>query len=333
MEKRYQVFVSSTYADLKTERGKVIQALMEMDCIPAGMELFPAADDEQWEFIKRVIEDCDYYVLIVGARYGSLSDEGISYTEKEFDYAKELGLPILSFLHQDPDSIPVRDSEIDPTLRAKLDAFRARVSGDRLVKFWTSADQLPGLVALSLQKTIKTHPGVGWVRSPSVTHEETLEELNELRKTKERLEDQLAEAREKSFEDTGELAGLDEFVSVPMAWKVRESGYTRTARDTLDISWKDIIASMGPELLHPKTDGSAEMVLGRRLLKTAKGIENSEVTIDHDVFVTIRTQLVALGFITVTYSPTVGGQMGLFWSLTRKGQSAILQLRSVKAGQ
>lgn len=53
MEKRYQVFVSSTFADLKEERRHVIQALMEMDCIPAGMELFPATDEEQWEFIKK----------------------------------------------------------------------------------------------------------------------------------------------------------------------------------------------------------------------------------------------------------------------------------------
>ena len=85
MDVRYQVFVSSTFADLKDERQKVIQALMEMDCIPAGMELFPAANDEQWEFIKRVIDDCDYYILIIGGRYGSLTSEGISYTEKEFD--------------------------------------------------------------------------------------------------------------------------------------------------------------------------------------------------------------------------------------------------------
>ena len=35
MDKRFQVFVSSTYADLQEERQKVIQALMEMDCIPA----------------------------------------------------------------------------------------------------------------------------------------------------------------------------------------------------------------------------------------------------------------------------------------------------------
>lgn len=71
MNKKYQVFVSSTYADLEEERRSVIQTVIGMDCIPAGMELFPATDEEQFEFIKRVIDDCDYYLLIIGGRYGS----------------------------------------------------------------------------------------------------------------------------------------------------------------------------------------------------------------------------------------------------------------------
>ena len=64
MDKRYQVFVSSTYADLKEERSRVIQTIMELDCIPAGMEIFPAIDEEQFNFIKKIIDDCDYYLLI-----------------------------------------------------------------------------------------------------------------------------------------------------------------------------------------------------------------------------------------------------------------------------
>jgi Domain of unknown function (DUF4062) len=52
MDKRYQVFVSSTFADLQDERRRVIQTVMERDCFPAGIELFPAADEEQWQFIK-----------------------------------------------------------------------------------------------------------------------------------------------------------------------------------------------------------------------------------------------------------------------------------------
>ena len=89
---------------------------MEMDCIPAGMELFPAADEEQWEFIKRVIDDCDYYILIIGGRYGSTTAAGISYTEKEYDYAIENDLKVLAFIHEKPDDIPVGKSDIDPEL-------------------------------------------------------------------------------------------------------------------------------------------------------------------------------------------------------------------------
>jgi hypothetical protein len=61
MEKRYQVFVSSTYEYLKVERQEVMHALLEQECIPSGMELFPAASEDQWTLIKEVIDDCDYY--------------------------------------------------------------------------------------------------------------------------------------------------------------------------------------------------------------------------------------------------------------------------------
>jgi hypothetical protein len=161
MNKRYQVFVSSTYADLKEERQRVTQALMEMDCIPAGMELFPAADEEQWLFIKRIIDDCDYYLLIVGGRYGSVTSDGISYTEKEFDYAVSLGLRVIALVHGEPHNIPFGKSEQNPVLRDRLENFKEKVMTGRLIKFWKSLEELPGLVALSLSKTIKSHPAVG----------------------------------------------------------------------------------------------------------------------------------------------------------------------------
>lgn len=59
MDKRYQIFVGSTYKDLQEERRKAIEAVIETNCIPAGMELFPAVDEEQFKFIKKAIDDCD----------------------------------------------------------------------------------------------------------------------------------------------------------------------------------------------------------------------------------------------------------------------------------
>lgn len=97
MDKRYQVFISSTYADLQDERQEVIQALLELDCIPAGMELFPAASEDQWTLIKQVIDDCDYYMVIVAGRYGSIGSDGLSFTEMEYRYALDSGKPIIGF--------------------------------------------------------------------------------------------------------------------------------------------------------------------------------------------------------------------------------------------
>lgn len=182
MDKRYQVFVSSTFTDLEEERKHVIQTLMEMDCIPAGMELFPAIDEEQWEFIKKVIDDCDYYLLIIGGRYGSVADDGLSYTEKEFDYAVEKGLKAIVLIHDDPESLPAKKTELNPEAREKLSRFIEKAQTGRLRKTWKNVQELPGLVALSMTKTIKTYPAIGWVRADKVSNEADLRVLIELQK-------------------------------------------------------------------------------------------------------------------------------------------------------
>lgn len=46
-----------------------------MNCFPVGMEYFNASDSSQWEVIKSLIRECDYYVLIVAGRYGSIEEE------------------------------------------------------------------------------------------------------------------------------------------------------------------------------------------------------------------------------------------------------------------
>lgn len=77
MEKKYQVFISSTYTDLIEERQKAVEAILNAGHIPAGMELFHAGDETQKDLISEWIEDSDIYVLILGGRYGSLDTDGM----------------------------------------------------------------------------------------------------------------------------------------------------------------------------------------------------------------------------------------------------------------
>ena len=146
MEKRYQVFVSSTYWDLQEERANVIQALLELDCIPSGMELFPASDEAQWDLIKKVIDDCDYYIIIIGGRYGTTDEDGISFTEREYDYAITQGKPVLAFPHENIESIPSGKVEMTDKAREKLKTFREKVTNNKMAKMWNTASDLGGKV-------------------------------------------------------------------------------------------------------------------------------------------------------------------------------------------
>ena len=76
-EKRYQIFISSTYSDLLEERRAVMDAILDLKCFPSGMEMFPAVDMEQFEYIKQIIDESDYYVLLLAGRYGSTAPDGI----------------------------------------------------------------------------------------------------------------------------------------------------------------------------------------------------------------------------------------------------------------
>ena len=165
MKKKYQVFISSTYRDLIEERAAVSQCLLDCGFIPVGMEQFPASGMSQMEYIKKMLEDCDYYILILAGRYGSLDNDGIGFTEKEYDYAKSINLPIMSFVVEDIGTLQANKCEPDDKGRERLNAFREKVCKDSLVRMYKNTDTLKADVAVSLMKCIQDFPAVGWVRA------------------------------------------------------------------------------------------------------------------------------------------------------------------------
>ena len=167
-----------------------MHALLELDCIPSGMELFPAANETQWSLIKKVIEDCDYYVLIVGGRYGSIGPEGISYTEMEYRHAVSIGKPTIAFLHNDPGSIPANRCEETDAGKEQLRAFRSLI-GQKHCKFWLTPPDLGSVVSRGLVQLIKSTPAVGWVRANELPDREATVELLRLRQQVDQLDAEL----------------------------------------------------------------------------------------------------------------------------------------------
>ena len=154
--------------DLKEERSSVMQILLDNDCIPVGMEQFPASGMSQMDYIKKMLDDCDYYILILAGKYGSTDSDGIGFTEKEYDYAEEKGLPILSFVYEDLGKLSQDDSEMVGERRELLDAFRSKVCKNRLVKFYQSVGDLEAKVATSINSCKRDFPAIGWVRGDEV---------------------------------------------------------------------------------------------------------------------------------------------------------------------
>lgn len=169
--RRFQVFLSSTFVDLEQERVAVTQALLRTNrCIPAGMELFTASSLPPWDVITRVLDLTDYFVLILGHRYGSSPPEGgPSYTEREYDYAVERGIPVLAFT-TDP-TRPTDPTHLEPedAKRKALKAFRDRIQAARTVKTWNNLPGLEAAVITALYSAFYDTPRPGWVRGREPT--------------------------------------------------------------------------------------------------------------------------------------------------------------------
>lgn len=159
---KYQIFLSSTYEDLKKERDSVSKAILELGHIPLGMEMFSAGDETQWQLIRREIDQSDYHVVIVAHRYGSMID-GISYTELEYDYAVKQSVPVLGFIISDDAYWPSAHKDTDPVIRQKLDSFKEKVKSKSYV-FWNDAVHLTSKVLAALPKEIVRTPRPGWIR-------------------------------------------------------------------------------------------------------------------------------------------------------------------------
>jgi len=145
----------------------VQQHLLQLDYIPAGMELFPASNKGLWETIKGVIDESDYYLLLVGARYGQIcEDEGISWTEREFNYAIEQMVPAAALICARPQDI-YAVSEEDAQHEDELTRFRERLKkGDLLTpSYWNNIRELDRGVGVAMRCLERDHPDrPGWLR-------------------------------------------------------------------------------------------------------------------------------------------------------------------------
>jgi hypothetical protein len=169
MEAKHQVFVSSTFQDLQDERRVVMEQILNMGNIPVGMELFQAANDTQWNYIKKRIQDCDYFIVIIAERYGSVDEEGKSFTRREYEYALECGVPVAAFLLAESARQSWPSKHVEHSRKPELDSFREFASL-KLCKFWSDARDLEIQAGHSLRELSRDCPRPGWIKADAVRY-------------------------------------------------------------------------------------------------------------------------------------------------------------------
>ncbi|CAJ7430962.1 Uncharacterised protein [Burkholderia pseudomallei] len=173
MDKKYQVFVSSTFTDMQAERQAAVTAILEAGHIPAGMELFAASDKKQIEVIRRWIDRSDMFMLILGGRYGSVDpDSGKSYIQLEYEYAVATGKPFFA-LYLTESAIekkakgPLGLDAVERNDTIKLNEFRATVKA-RLCSEVDDVKDIRIQVPKAIREISDTNTLDGWVRASSV---------------------------------------------------------------------------------------------------------------------------------------------------------------------
>ncbi|MCP1413661.1 DUF4062 domain-containing protein [Paenarthrobacter sp. A20] len=351
MERRYQVFISSTYTDLIEERREVTQALLELNLLPAGMEMFPSADSDQWTLIKRVIDRSDFYVVILGGRYGSTTEEGVSYTEKEFDYAAELGKPIFGFAHADPGSIPVSRSEIEPRARERLNQFRLKVQA-RHIKTFSNAEDLGSKVSRALAIAMQDTTAEGWVRGRFAMTAETQIELAELRAKVSEMQTELqATSKEVATIPPDLESGDDTYaMEIVMQYKTGQELHAEATmfepaplhnhETSVSVTWNDLLQELGPRMF----DEAGEQILAsalnayaqRLLLHDHKELLPAGFSYAENVLITQKSfddivlQLFALNLTTHGIKPRGVADTNKYWTLSDLGRDTLMKLRAIK---
>lgn len=197
-KKKLQIFVSSTYLDLKVERQAAVEAILKAGHIPAGMELFSAGNDSQLDTIRRWIDESDVYMLILGGRYGSVDPvTSLSYTELEYDYAVSKGKPTFSVVITEGaiDQKVKRDGKaaIETERPQELKQFREKVLR-RISKFFDEPKDIELSVLQTISDFVNRHEFTGWVSGSEVASSSMhLEEMSRLRKRNQELETELAQ--------------------------------------------------------------------------------------------------------------------------------------------
>lgn len=253
-KKKLQVFVSSTYEDLKEERQAAVEAILTAGHIPAGMELFAAGDESQMNAIRRWIDESDVFLLILGGRYGSLDPKSQkSYIDLEYEYAIEKGKPVFAVVieenHLEEKVKKDGTRVIEKENPQKLKEFRSQVL-TRLVRFWSEPRDIKLAILETMSDFSRRDDLAGWIPGDEGVKVGTLtEEIARLAKENANLREQITKSSMTSVPATYNGLTFEELYNLLIQEKVNLEKLTSPEREDLEEA-KKLFGHTSPNLIH-----------------------------------------------------------------------------------
>jgi hypothetical protein len=274
-----------------------------------------------------VIDECDYYLLIVGARYGSTDEEGVSFTEREFNYARSIGKMVIALLHNDIENLPMKNFDADPSLKIKLDTFRDKVKSGRMVRYWNNRDQLIAAIMQAIVKAINTYPATGWIRGDAAASDEIMQQFMHLRTTYDELATQYNALLSENSAKLEGLASLNDVFLIRFRYTFGHFGHTKQSGE-LKITWAEILKIVGPDLYSPVAPAVINNNI--RIYIYDLNRDRTSISVNQGDADTIKVHLSALGLIKIEAANSKSGGVAEFVSLTEKGRSELLSVMAVR---
>ncbi|MDD2449970.1 MAG: DUF4062 domain-containing protein [Sulfurimonas sp.] len=288
--KRYNIFISSTFTDLKDVRKNIHDSILKDGHYPIAMENFVASNNSQMDEIKKLIDNCDYYILILGCCYGTIDKStNKSFTELEYEYAKKINKPILAFFLSDNQCVKEDN---------KLKKFKKIVkNNDKLCSPSETKELISSTVNIALHKQYQNNPQVGWLRNINKVIEKTIY-----------LNDDKFNTNIEILDDNFMLSGLIDVDT----YQVYEEEY----------SFKHIFKLLARELI----EGSIYDKKIKYFLEFyMQGLNTFNIKINDNCFEELRAIFLKIKFIVLEKRKYEDGKSSLFWKITEDGEKYFLR--------
>lgn len=325
LDKRYQVFISTSGIEMQPARSLLMQTLVGMGFFSWGLEQRTPISTA---LSRRQIDDCDYLILLLGSQYGELSVSGMGYMHLDYLYAVSRQKPIIVFMHEQPElhaaNLAVAQK---PELTEKFNQFRALLQKnvDQIFTYRTLRD-LELAARFNMPQMLERYPVLGWVRPQNT--QKLFDEIAQLKAKLAILETETGQ-REMDPLVTLPKVSLHERFAFDYRIHAYQDGNFQEMKLSKQLTWGQLLGILGGVFSQP----SPEEVFSKRLNEYLNEVSLGEIKLQLP-----RVHAVARAQINMMALHTIKNQMNnndwiiqtgrddrqrMLWQTSAKGQKLI----------